>query len=255
MLELQGALTALLLPPLLFVVAALAGGLLAWRGHRWAGGLVTAAALGVLLLATPFAAGHLVSMIEAQFEDTAPANSPAPAAIVILSADAARGRGRAEPGALTLERLRAGARLHRQTGLPVLVTGGPARRGESPLGQIMADSLREDFGIAVRWVEERSRDTRENALFSAEILREAGIESAWVVTHGWHLPRARHAFLRARLATRPWPVRIERRPEGVATDWLPRPDHLARSWYALREIAGRLVYRLRDGAAPAAPQP
>jgi hypothetical protein len=36
-------------------------------------------------------------------------------------------------------------------------------------------------------------------------------------------------------------------PDGAASDWLPRPDHLARSWFALREWAGLLVYRLRDG--------
>jgi hypothetical protein len=33
---------------------------------------------------------------------------------------------------------------------------------------------------------------------------------------------------------------------------VPRPDHLAMSWFALREWAGLLAYRLRDG--PARPQ-
>jgi hypothetical protein len=30
---------------------------------------------------------------------------------------------------------------------------------------------------------------------------------------------------------------------------VPRADHLALSWWMLREWAGRLAYRLRDGAA------
>ena len=49
----------------------------------------------------------------------------------------------------------------------------------------------------------------------------------------------------------PVPVRIDRVPDGRATDWLPRADHLGDSWFVLREWAGRLVYRLRDGPAVA----
>jgi hypothetical protein len=30
-------------------------------------------------------------------------------------------------------------------------------------------------------------------------------------------------------------------------DFIPRPDHFFTSWLMLREWAGRLVYRLRDG--------
>ncbi len=99
-----------------------------------------------------------------------------------------------------------------------------------------------------RWIEPEAHDTRENALLSAEILRRDGITAAWLVTHAWHMRRSLEAFDRTGLAVVPAPVRIDRVPDGRATDWLPRADHLGDSWFALREWAGRLV-RPRDSQA------
>jgi uncharacterized SAM-binding protein YcdF (DUF218 family) len=66
------------------------------------------------------------------------------------------------------------------------------------------------------------------------------------VTHAWHLPRALAAFERAGLQPVAAPVRPARHLEERWSNWLPRPDHLAESWFALREWAGRLVYAIRD---------
>jgi uncharacterized SAM-binding protein YcdF (DUF218 family) len=244
---LQGALTSLLLPPLLLVLLVFAAGLLAWRGHRAAGALAAAAALALLLLATPFVAGTLTFALDRQAALAEPAGAPPPAAIIVLGGEMASGAAGPEVGPLTLERLRAGAALHRRTGLPLLVTAGPVARGAPPLGALMARSLEEDFRVPARWIEPRARDTRDNAVLSVEILRAEGIEAAFLVSHAWHLARAEAAFARLGFPVTAVPVRRERRPEGVASDWLPRPDHLARSWFALREWAGILVYRLRDG--------
>jgi uncharacterized SAM-binding protein YcdF (DUF218 family) len=100
----------------------------------------------------------------------------------------------------------------------------------------------------VRWVEPRAADTRQNALFSAALLRRQGIGAAHLVSHAWHLPRAQGAFARAGFPVHAAPVRRGGLPDATATgNWVPRPDHLAQSWYALREWAGLVVYRLRDG--------
>ncbi|WP_372623261.1 YdcF family protein [Falsiroseomonas sp.] len=240
----QGALTGLLLPPLLLVMAVLAAGLLAWRGWRAMGGLAALCALLLLLLSTPFAAGSLAVAVAR----LAPAEaSIQPAAIIVLGGEMVRGEAGAEVGPLTLERLRAGAALHRRTGLPLLVSGGPVGRDAPPVAELMAASLREDFGVPVRWVEPRARDTRDNAVLAAAMLRAEGIEAAHLVTHAWHMPRSLGAFARAGLPVEAAPVRQEVQPRGTASDWLPRPDHLARSWFMLREAAGLLVYRIRDG--------
>ncbi|WP_043833799.1 YdcF family protein [Muricoccus aerilatus] len=239
----QAVLTALLLPPLLLVLLGMAGAGFASRGVR--GGLALALVAGgaQFLFATPFVAGTLLASL-----DPAPAAPPAgaPGAIVVLGGDAARSGAGGDVGPLTLERLRAGAALQRRTGLPLLVTGGPNSPGLEPLAHSMARSLRDDFGIRTRWMEPAAGDTRDNAVLSAALLRPEGIGTVFLVTHGWHMGRAVAAFRRAGLATIPAPVRLDRAPDGRPSDWVPRPDHLAESWFAMREWAGRLVYALRD---------
>ena len=81
--------------------------------------------------------------------------------------------------------------------LPVLVCGG----GTSlPASRAMAELLREK-GVAESfiWTEERSTSTRQNALFGAEVLKEArhppGCLSGGSEEHvarGGVLPRTRH---------------------------------------------------------------
>jgi uncharacterized SAM-binding protein YcdF (DUF218 family) len=244
----QALLTTLLLPPVALVLACVAGGLLAWRGWR-TGGLIVALAAGLqLALATPLCANLLAASLEREvMRDAAPlAGAPPPAAIIILGAEAVLGEAGSEVGPLTLERLRAGAALHRRTGLPLLVTGGPAWEGSPPLAMLMARSLTLDFGVTVRWLEPAAHDTRENAGFGAAMLQAAGIRSAYLVTHAWHMPRAQAAFARLGFATTAAPVRVDAPPRGEPAEFVPRADYWAESWYMLREWAGRLVYAIRD---------
>lgn len=242
--EIRQALTTLALPPVMLLLTTLLLGLLAWRGHRRAGLGAAVCALLLLLLATPAVSGLLTWSLE---QELGPTSEMAGAgAIIILGAEVAHGMAGPSPGPLTLERLRAGAALHRATQLPLLVTGGVLSPGEPPIATLMARSLAEDFATTARWVEPRAADTRENARFSAAMLTAEGITAALLVSHAWHLPRARDAFVRAGFTVAPAPWLRRRPPEFGASQWLPRADHLAESWFALREWAGRLVYAIRD---------
>ena len=147
-------------------------------------------------------------------------------------------------GGATLERLHYGASLHRRTGLPLLVTGGAAVAGTAPEAELMVRSLKNDFGIGVRFVESRSRHTAENAAFSAALLGEAGIKRIVLVTHATHMSRAVSAFEGQGLKVMPAPIiRGERRLSVFA--FLPRAKALNSSAAALHEHIGRLWYRLR----------
>jgi len=240
--SLQAVAAALLLPPIGLLVGALA--LLVWRG-RGARMLAALLLVTALAISTPYAAGTL----RLSLERTLPAPPASePEAIVVLSGDIAHHREGIDLGPLTLERMRKGAELHRRTGLPILVTGGVlSRRSSTPVAELMRAVYAGEFGIAVRWVEPAARDTRDNAERSAALLRQAGIGRAFVVSHAWHLPRALAAFERTGLSPVPAPVRLGPAPDGSLGDWVPSPRAALDSWYFLREWAGILAYRLRDG--------
>ena len=147
--------------------------------------------------------------------------------------------------ALSLQRVRYAARLARTTGLPVLASGGQPREDEPSIASVMAQALEQDFGVAAHWLEERSTDTHQNAEFSAAILREAGVERIYLVTHAWHMPRAQAAFERAGLAVTPAPTAFTGPPPRLYL--APSTTSLRNSYYALHEMAGRLWYRLAYG--------
>jgi uncharacterized SAM-binding protein YcdF (DUF218 family) len=93
-----------------------------------------------------------------------------------------------------LTRNGAAAKLHTQTKKPILVSGGSVAGKTTAEAKQMHAILSEEFHVPVRWVEDRSHDTFTNALESARILAPLGIKTVYLVTHAWHIPRARLAF-------------------------------------------------------------
>lgn len=149
--------------------------------------------------------------------------------------------------ALSMVRLRYAARLHRQTGLPILAAGGSVRAGGLSEAQQMQAMLTGEMGVPVRWLENRSTDTYGNAVESARILRGAGIERVLLVTHAWHVPRARLAFTHAGLRVVPAPTGGTTFEWGKlgARDFVPRPSSLLSSYHFFHEAIGYVVYSLR----------
>lgn len=92
-----------------------------------------------------------------------------------------------------LARLRYAAYLSRETGLPILATGG-GLKGQLPEAEVMRIELERDFRLPMKWVENKSRTTWENATMSTEILRKEGISKIAVVTQSWHMKRSLWAF-------------------------------------------------------------
>ena len=237
----RGLLGVLALPPVLLLLAALVGAWLAWQGRRAGAAVAVLGVAATLLLATPMASGLLL----ASLERAAPAVLAAsPGAIIILGAEASNGPEGPDVGPLTLERLRRGAAVQRETGLPLLVTGGPPGPDAPPLAAAMRAALGQDFAVPVRWQEPAARNTGDNLHLAAALLRQAGIGSAYLVTHAWHMPRAQLEAARAGLPVVPAVVPRPRRPDGRLTDWLPRADCLAMSWLALHEWGGLAVMKL-----------
>jgi uncharacterized SAM-binding protein YcdF (DUF218 family) len=234
--------TALLIPPTNLIAAGVVGfGLHRRRAGRL---LLGVALVGLSLLSLPMISGALIASLT-----TLPATTDPPAAIVILGAEVS---GRADqpadvaPGQLTLERLRTGAALQRQTQLPVLVTGGIVRVGIAPVATVMAQSLAQDFGVPVQWVETRSDDTWENAKFSAAILKAANIHAVYLVSQDWHLRRAMIAIRHFGIDPTPAPVQRNALPTWSLDGLIPSLNALLMSYYALHEWIGCGYYSLRS---------
>ncbi|TMG80011.1 MAG: YdcF family protein [Betaproteobacteria bacterium] len=98
-----------------------------------------------------------------------------------------------------------------------------------------------DTGAPVRWIEDRSRNTHENALRTAAILRAEGIERVVLVAHSFDMLRARAEFAAAGLATVPAATGIPGSDQDSFFDYLPSIAGLRGSYFALYEILANLV--------------
>jgi uncharacterized SAM-binding protein YcdF (DUF218 family) len=248
---LMPVLKLLVLPPGgIIVLAAL--GLLAWRRRPRLGKALCGFALGLLyVLSTGAGSWLLVHPLESLEPALGAGPSPA-AAIVVLTAGRIRnspeyGR-RPVPDFTALERIAYAAYLYRSRQRPLLVTGGLLTDNpcEEPLAIGMKRVLEEQFQIPVRWLEPASRNTAQNARFSAAMLKRAGISHIILVTDAVHMRRARLAFERQGIAVTPGPTFYQEPGHFDPLRLLPSMENLRRSHAALYEWLGLGWYALTD---------
>ncbi|QYF96062.1 YdcF family protein [Massilia sp. PAMC28688] len=240
-----------LMPPTSLLLLMLAGYLLRRRWPRTGRSTIAAGALTLLVLSTGAGARLLARPLENM---TTPLYDPRAAgaqAIVVLGAASVERApeydGADVPDPVALVRLQYGARLQHATGLPLLVSGGlqSSAPGAVPVGVTMARVLREDFRTPVTWIEGRSRDTAQNAAFSARMLKAAGVRRVLLVTHAMHMPRSRAAFAREGMEVVEAPTAFYSRGPFSPMMLVPSASALYRSFYATHEWVGLAWYRLR----------
>src|SRR6187402_277851 len=141
----------------------------------------------------------------------------------------------------------------------IVFTGGSGRLiydGATEAG--LAARLFESFGIAKERIvlEDKSRDTDENARFTKELLQPKPAERWLIVTSAHHMPRSIGVFRAAGFPVEAFPV--DYRTRGAAD--LLRPfssvgDGLRRTDTAVREWVGLVVYRMTGRTADLFPAP
>ena len=241
---------AWLLPPAVMLLGVAAG--LALRTvRRRAGNLVVAASLLTLFLATLDPVAHLLLRGLDHYPALGPDRLEAhrPGAVVVLSGGRtrhAREYGGETVDAHTLERLRYGVRVYRATGLPLLFSGGNVTEDDGlSTAFLMKEAAVDDFRVPVVWLEEESRNTWENALYTARLLDQEGVRRVVLVTHGYHMPRAMACFEAVGLSPLAAPVGVMSSYEPALFDWIPSSAALRASWRALHEYVGLAWYELR----------
>lgn len=242
----KAVLKALVLPPAGPLLLALAGIALAGSRPRTGRAVAAFGVLSLLALSIPRISGGLVDWLDrAPPLDVADART---AQALVIPGSGIRSRA-VEFGGDTLnrrtfERVRYGAILARQTGLPVLVSGGSVYGGAQE-AVLMQAALQDEFGVPVRWAEARSRTTHENAVFSAEVLRANGVRRIVLVTHAVDMPRTRAEFEEQGIDVIPAPTVIPSRGAARVLDWLPSMNALVGGYEAVYESAALLVRWLR----------
>jgi uncharacterized SAM-binding protein YcdF (DUF218 family) len=252
------ALTALVLPPVPLLLLILVGArlILPRRGLGWL--LVLIGTLGIWLSACN-GAGALLTQFMLRPPPALSADAIArlksdvkarqPLTIVVLGGGRdmfAPEYGRSTLRPRSLERLHYGVWLARETGATLGFSGGVGwgdKSGPSE-AEVAAYVAVKDFGLALKWTEGDSRDTRENAIRTVALLKQAGVTRAVLVTHAWHMPRALRLFEAAAGGAIEFiaaPIALAPLSRGGAVDWIPSAEGFERVRLVLREGLARLA--------------
>ena len=231
----------LILPPTSLLLLTLTGVVLIWRQRRlgWAAFAVGFGSLWLLCL--PVVADSLAALAE-RYPALNPSQPVNAQAVVVIGGGGERDHApeynaaMAEP--ILLERLTLAAYLARHYSLPVEISGAPAE------SMAMSQTLSRNLGVTPRWIEGNSRDTFDNAQFSAKLLLPSGVERIILVTSSAHEWRAAHEFMGAGFEVVPAPAGVLAVREKGVYRYVPSASALERSYAAVYELLGEPTRRL-----------
>lgn len=243
---------ALIIYPLgLGILLVLVGIALDLAGRRFASTLVLICAVtGLWGFSTPLASRFLLSTVET----TNSSPGVFSADVAILLGGIMRGQNeRGDHPDLTdaADRAVEAFRLFRTGRVKhILVTGGnlPWSTDPVPEAQHISNLLRE-WGIPDRaiLIEDKSRNSWENAVNSKKLWDRYRFTSGFLVTSAAHMPRALAVFRRAGFHVFPAATDFRAQPyfEGGILALLPDVQALENSTVAIKEWIGRVVYHVR----------
>ncbi|MGK0176837.1 MAG: uncharacterized SAM-binding protein YcdF (DUF218 family) [Lentimonas sp.] len=245
--------TSILLPPIGLIVLAILGlGIsLIWRKlGLW---LTTISLVVLLLCSLPAVSGSLTNILQSDapiLPNELKQKVIEAEAIVLLAGGRrllAGEYGGDTTNSFSLERSRYAAWIVRQTHLPLIISGGRVKSEARSEADLMRELLQKEFNINGNcYVEETSRTTFENAKFTAEFLKQNDIRKIVLVTHAWHMRRAKSAFEYFDIQVIPAPTAFyEEHLTYCDDDFLPSLSALKFSGLAFHEMFGHWWYKTR----------
>lgn len=247
----QSLVRELILPPASLLILLAAGLLLQRRRPRIARVIFFAVLASFYVLSSRLGVALLVAPLERMAPPLAAPQGSGAQAIVVLAAGRISGApeygGNEQPDYIALARLRYAARLHRDTGLPILASGGNGTEDGryKPKALAMERALKEEFGVPVKWTEPASATTAQNAEFSARILRAEHIRRILLVTDAMHMQRSVRVFEQNGMEVVAAPTVYFSREAFTWMHLFPTAENLRRSYYALYEWIGLAWYGLQ----------
>ncbi len=221
--------------------------------RRTASGFMAVAVVVLWAGSTPFVAKTLYRGIESEYPPTPFEQIPEGDCAIVLG-------GVVGPPLLprvdtelyeAVDRVYRTAELYLARKVPmVVVTGGNQPWSETQVAE--ADLIRD---LLVKWgvpkdkifLEGSSRNTRENALYTRNLLNSINCESPLLVTSAAHMPRAVAAF--NNVGFNVTPVSTDVRVAGSRLpgfmDFLPSAGALAMTSEAIREWIGQKIYAMK----------
>lgn len=197
-----------------------------WKRTPW---LLLLALVGLVLVTVPAADWFISRPLESRYRVRPFNATPPPQAIVVLagSVDPAHFERPYELlGYDTFERCQHGAWLYQKLHAPLLLCGGLQPSTGPAAAAMRRFMVAQGIPDAMIWTEEKSRNTYENALYGAEILRSHQVSRVALVVEAKGMLRAEACFRKQAIDVIPAPSRF--RELG------PWPDEILPSWHAVR---------------------
>jgi uncharacterized SAM-binding protein YcdF (DUF218 family) len=235
-----------LVPPTVLILLAAVAAWTAWWRPRMGAALGIVATSLLYLAALPVVASWMIGAVE--IRTPVKPDFSAAQAIVVLGGGVHPGDGDTVADTLgpwSLERVALAAQAYRELGLKVAVSGGRFAAAHVSEASLMKAVLEAQFGVPVTWIDDRSRTTYENAVFTARLLKADNITTIVLVTQAWHMRRALWSFERTGLHAIPYPAPLTYDESQRIDDYLPSIGALERTYHALHEAIGLAYYRLR----------
>ena len=241
--------TPFILPPGLFVLALLLSGIFLIFRHRRKIGIfnVVIGLLFWIVCSVPFS-NFLMSGLESDFQ--IPQNVKGD--VIVLLGGGSIDRvpdfsGYGIPTDRMIGRIVTAVRLQKYLNIPIIVSGGKADKSRSSEA-LIAKRFLVDLGVEEGQIviEEKSRDTYENAKYTREICLRNGYKNPILVTSASHLKRSLLSFRKIGIDMVPYPANFK--SKGVKNyqlySYLPRSGSLMITSDALHEYLGILFYNL-----------
>lgn len=242
--------SGLLFPYAIFLILSI---LVAFRLPRgWLRRIFSVALIGILVVSTNRGSAALIAPLEDAFAQASIQSAPEADAIVVLGgmSDPLTARLEGPEFLDSVDRIIQAERLWRRGKAPIVVISGGSglllQRGEPEAQTLQRWLLERGLPPAAIVVEDRSRNTAENAIETAQIAKQRGWRRVILVTSAFHMYRAERCFRKAGLEVLPFPTDYYRSviapgPEG----YMPAPGALSLATVAIKEYAGIVAYWLR----------